>query len=659
MARGGRLFSGLGGDLARPSFTALLPRAQLVIVLLLAVLFRLFYWIQAADSAFMHTPVVDGSFFDIWARTLADGRVFQAQPFFKPPLYAYLLANLYRLGLGLSGVFALQMIVGTLSCGLTLAVGRVVFGPRIAFSGAVVTALLPILPFFETQLLAESWTLALTLGALLPLLLIISGRTRPRARYLALAGVLLGVAALGRPNLMLQLLVLAGGLWWWGRRDGRLGWRGIVPLVVGFLVAIAPATMHNLRHGDFVLISANLGVNLYTGQSDHADGVSAIPVGVLWDDLQLRSQEAGGSGPVASSRYLIGETLHWMGDHPVRTLQLWLKKAVLVCSGWEGRNNINPLWLAQQDGVLVLARWWPATWLMLPFSMVGLLWAGRGSAPAWLLKWIVLSQAVAILPFFVNARFRQPLLPLLALFAAAGAVHLWRSLRARRRLPLAVLAVAAVIVNVDWYGLGDERWLARDHFNQGLIFARAYDDRAPDLARTERHFRRALELDPGDVDATERYGALFLGEAQPLVARGEEQVRQGRYVAAEKTFSRADYLLVNAQALHRKALDLFPRSFRSWANLGTCQMWLADVQGARARAREAQGDGKGAAGFAADALARYDDATASLNEGLKVNRALTDVRRQLQNIAAAADQLKGLAFPSQDGGARARPGGRP
>jgi tetratricopeptide (TPR) repeat protein len=308
---------------------------------------------------------------------------------------------------------------------------------------------------------------------------------------------------------------------------------------------------------------------------------------------------------------------------------------------------------------LVLARWWPATWLILPFGMVGLIWAGRGAAPAWLLKWVVLSQAVAILPFFVNARFRQPLIPLLALFAAAGAVHLVQAARTRRWLPLAVLIIAAVFVNVDWYGLGHERWLARDHFNQGLIFARAYGDRAPDLARTEQHFRRALELDPTDVDATERYGALYLSEAQPLVTAGQEQVQQGRFTAAEKTFSRADYLLVNAQALHRKALKLFPRSFRSWANLGTCQMWLADVQGARARARQAQGDTQAAANFAADALARYDDARVSLNEGLKVNRSLADVRRQLQIIETAAEKLSGLAFPGRDGGDRGRPGQDP
>jgi len=222
-----RLFSGRGGELEKPSFGTLLPTNQVLVVLLVAVLFRLLYWSLASGSAFMHTPVVDGSFFDIWARTLAEGRVFQAQPFFKPPLYAYLLSFLYRMGLNLQGVLFLQMAVGAHTCGLTLTQGRTVFSSRVAFAAAVVTALLPILPFFESQLQAESWTLALTLGSLLPVLLIISGRSRPSARLFFIAGALLGIAALGRPNLMLQVVVLAAGLWWWGRRGGRLGLTGI------------------------------------------------------------------------------------------------------------------------------------------------------------------------------------------------------------------------------------------------------------------------------------------------------------------------------------------------------------------------------------------------------------------------------------------------
>jgi len=642
MSLSARYFGGPGDELAQPSFGTLFPTAQVVTVAVVAALFRLLFWTLAKDSAFLHTPVVDGSFFDIWARTLADGRVFQDQVFFKPPLYAYLLSVLYRLGLGLTVVFALQMLVGVVSCGLTLALGRIVWSARVAFAAALITALLPILPFFEVQLLAESWTLALALAALLPVLLVISGRIRPRAWPLGAAGLLLGLAALGRPNLMLLVVVLAGCLWWWGRRAGRLPLAKILPLIAGFVIAISPATLHNLGHGDVVPTSANLGMNLYTGQSDFADGVSAVPVGVLWDDLQLRSQQAGGQGPVAPSRFLVRETLQWMTKNPGRTLGLWFKKAVLVCNAREGRNNINPMWLAQEDGVIVLSRWWPATWLMLPFAIVGLVWAGRGNAPVWLLKWVVLSQAAAIIPFFVTARFRAPLLPLLAMFAVSGVVLLIEAVRARRWLPVAVLLVAVVVVNVDWYDLGAERWLARDHFNQAFIYSRAYGERAPDPARAEHHYRRALALAPDDVDANEHFGVRLLVRAQPLVDDGKAAAAQGRATRAMAAFAAADPLLREARGLHEHALEVFPRSFRSWANLATCQMWLADIRSVRARMRLANGDEPAATSLALESLALYQQAVDNLQEGLKVNRAQPESGRQLQLIWPAVLELPDL-----------------
>jgi len=430
------LFAGHGGELNRPSVAALFPLRQVVVVVVVATLFRVLYWQLASSSAFLHTPVVDGSFFDIWARTLAAGRVFQEQAFFKPPFYAYLLSGLYKMGLGLTGVFVLQMVVGVLSCTLTLAAGRFVFSTRVAFFAALAVALLPILPFFEAQLQAESWTLALTLAAMLPILSVISDKSSSRGRDLAVTGLLLGLAALGRPNLMLMLAVCAGCVWWSQR--ARYGLISVAPLVLGFLVAVSPATLHNLKYGEFALISANFGVNLSTGQSDTADGVSAIPVGVLWDDMQLRSQQADAASPVASSRFMASEAMGWMTANPGRTVGLWFKKAVLVVSGVEIRNNINPMWLAREDGVFILARWWPATWVLLPFAIVGLIWAGRGSSTAWLMKWLLLSQAAAIIPFFVTARFRAPLLPWIALFAIAGLGVLIAAGREKRWLPLIV-----------------------------------------------------------------------------------------------------------------------------------------------------------------------------------------------------------------------------
>ncbi|MCB1184631.1 glycosyltransferase family 39 protein [bacterium] len=651
------LFTGSGGPLERPRRATLFPPAQVVVVALAAALLRVAFWQLARSSAFLHTPVVDGSFFDIWARTLAEGRVFQEQAFFKPPLYAWVLAFLYRLGCDLATVQVLQLGVGVVTSVLLLGVARTVLPPRQAFAAALATALLPILPFFEVQLLAEPWTLALSLAGLLPILLVIGGRAAAGWRTLGAAGLLLGVAALGRPNLLLTLAVTVGCLWWWGR-GGRLAPRALLPLVIGFVVAISPATLHNLRHGEFVLVSANLGVNLWTGQSDTADGVSAIPVGVQWDDMQLRSRQAGAEKPGASSRYYTRETLGWIAAHPGRTAALLLKKAVLIGNAYPGRNNINPLWLAREDGVFLLARWWPGTWLLLPFAIVGLVFAGRGEAPWWLLKWLVLTQAAAILPFFAAVRFRQPLLPLLALFAVAGAVLLVRRAGAARLAALAVFVAAAVYVNVDWYGLGDARWLARDHFNRALIELRGYAGARPDPAAAERHFRAALELDPDDVDFNERYGALLLGQAQPLVQEIRRRAEAGS--AFDELVPRADGLLRAAADRHRRATAAYPRSFRSWANLGTARMWSGDLVALQARQALARSDTTAARDLAESALAAYEDANRSLQTSLGIDGTQRELGRQMQMVAGAVLELPPLGerIPALQERVRTGQGGR-
>ena len=129
--------------------------------------------------------------------------------------------------------------------------------------------------------------------------------------------------------------------------------------------------------------------------------------------------------------------MRWIISHPGRAAALVGKKTLLLINAQEGRNNINPRWLADEDGVLLLARWWPATWLLLSPALLGLGYFRRWKPGGSLLLWVIVLQAAAVLPFFVNARFRLPLLPLLALFAAAGVAILVENWTTKRSYDLA------------------------------------------------------------------------------------------------------------------------------------------------------------------------------------------------------------------------------
>ena len=620
------------------------------LVVLVAVLFRAIAWWQLSRTPFFSSPVVDASTFDLWARAIADGTTFPgaAGVFFKPPLYPYLLASIYRLvGEEPAGVYVLQMIAGMAVCVLVWLIGRRVYDRRVGLGAGLAAALLPVLPFFEAQLLAEVWTTLLTLIALERLLP--AGRSGPgeasTSRVLQ-AGLALGIAALGRPNLM--LLIVACGVWaGWDVEMRRIRrWRRVAALIGVAALAILPVTLRNLSvGGEPVLISANLGANLVTGHHDGADGVSAIPVGLRWDDLQYVCRAAGAASPAASSRHLTKIALGWMAGHPVRTMELLGRKILVLLSGWETRNNIGPAWLAREHGVTMLGRWWPGTWLLLPPAIMGLVWAGRRPGTGLLLLALAV-QAASVLPFFVNARFRLPLLPLLALFAAAGVADLLHRLRGgapRTALgPVLVLLISAVVVNVDWLGLGAERWSAEDAFNEALIVQKQLVDGVPDLSAVERLLNRSIALDATFVDAHERLGIVNLMRGQQGLSLVQRDLARSDRQGAERGAARVRIDLNAAADSHRRALVLVPRSYRSESNIGTAALLSGELEAALSRHALASGDSLEAGASAAKAMSRYREADQHLGLALSLEPTFQEARANRQVLVSSIMNLPPL-----------------
>jgi len=634
------------------------------LVVVAAAVLRVVAWLQLARTPFFASPVVDASTFDLWARALVGGETFVGATgvFFKPPMYPYLLSGVYRLfGEQPVAAYALQMIVGVAVCLLVLVLGRRVFGRGVGLGAALATALLPMLPFFEAQLLAESWTTLLTLLALERLLPARGdGAGEASTGRLAAAGLMLGVAALGRPNLMLLIAATAAWAAWDAAVRRPTRWSRAAVLAAAAVVAILPVTLRNLSvGGDPVLISANLGANLATGHHDGADGLSAIPVGLRWDDLQLECRKAGHLDAASSSRYLTRQALTWAGEHPGRTLELLGRKVLALVSGWEVRNNIGAAWLAREHGVAMMSRWWPGTWLLLPPAIMGLVWARRRPGAGLLLLALGV-QAVSVLPFFVTARFRMPLLPLLALFAAAGIVELARRVReggmAAAAAPVAVLLVAGVVVNVDWLGLGAERWSAEDAFNEALIAQKSDRGRTPDYAEAERLLLRAVELDPTFPDAYERLGILNLMRGQQGLALVRSAVGAGDITEARNRAERAREALDAAAALHGEALALVPNSFRSLANMGAASLLAGEVKVALAGAALAAGDSAAARVDASAALDLYRTADRSLDRALTLDGTFREARANRQALAASIMNLPPMNDEIR--AAKARVGGR-
>jgi 4-amino-4-deoxy-L-arabinose transferase-like glycosyltransferase len=383
--------------------------------------------------------------------------------FYWPPGTSYVLAAAYEV-LG-SGRVAARLAMIAVSMASVVAV--VLLARRVVRDSASVRlagwimAVLPSAVFMPSQPFSFDVTL---LGVTLTLLGVLVAYDRAQARWLALAGLALGFAALARPGAVsvVAALVPAGVVAGvrLHRRGDRRRLRAIIVGSAAFAVLLVtpllPAVLHNRAVGAGTTLSTNnegnllLGNNPYTpdyktwDQGQHP--LSAFPPAERrW--LQAHFTLGGSPDQRAEMR---DEALRYMASHPVRTL-------------WRSLSRVRAFWGFDYTYSGGLRNDWDA-----PLPVVGI--AGLLEVGGWfvfgalvLLGWVVgrpvfrsgrlalLLGAVAAyeIPYaiaFSGGRWHLPVLGLLAPVAGAGLASV-RSLRAPltavRTSPLLAVGLSA------------------------------------------------------------------------------------------------------------------------------------------------------------------------------------------------------------------------
>ena len=245
---------------------------SLWLVTVLALSLRLIWawWVPVIPSS-------DGEAYDAFARTLVQYGTFGWEAdhptSFWPPGTTFLHASLFALfGIRYEPIVAMNI---ALSLGIVWVTARLAarfWGQKAAVLSALILAVWPTLVMYPTILASELPFLFLTLLAL-------DLWTIPRLGLTAralLAGLVLGLAALVRPQALLLPLVYAGGL----VLTGRMGWAVIVEQIrcvvlagIAMAVVVAPWTWRNHQlYGEPVLISSNGGITLWMGNTQGTDG---------------------------------------------------------------------------------------------------------------------------------------------------------------------------------------------------------------------------------------------------------------------------------------------------------------------------------------------------------------------------------------------------
>ncbi len=443
------------------------------IVLAVAVAIRLvFFFLNRHNNPLFYYPIMDGKYHLEWAQEILSGNFWGNGVFFRAPLYPYFLAFLYKIGgTHIGFVIFCQHLIGAASAGLVYLVARLFFRPGIALLAGLFAALYWPFLYFEADLLIVT---LIVFFDLLSLYFLILALKTSRAGYFIAAGLILGLSAVARPNILVLIPALPFVFWLWP--DGRnkdtatrrkVCFRQTVFVCAAAALMILPVLVRNWVVGrDIVPIASQGGVNFYIGNNPDADGRTAIVPGTRWDwwggyedAIRMAEKEAGRKlKPSEVSNHYFRKGAGFVFTQPDRSIPLLGKKLHLFWAAGERSNNKYIYFFWHQGGMGKVPL--PGFWLIAPLGLLGgvLLWPRRRELSLFYL--FTVTYMAGVIAFFVNARFRLPIVPILIMFAAYACFHLWHVARHRRSelwKPLVVFALCVFAIDFDLVGFGENK----------------------------------------------------------------------------------------------------------------------------------------------------------------------------------------------------------
>lgn len=536
-------------------------RNDLILVGGLALVLRLIYISQLANTPFFESPIVDADFHNVWARDILEKGIGHEGVFFRAPLYPYFLALVYSLT---NGSFLLARIVqaflGSLTAILTYLIAQSVTGKRtVALIAGIGAALYGMLVYYDGELLVETLFIPLFLTAVYFYSI---SRKSHRSTGLLTSGLFLGLATITRATALVIIPVIVLDIILRRSKDGfkmallPRAFR-IFAFLTGCFLPIFPVTWHNVyQGGDFVLIGSYGGVNFYIGNNPESDGLhSHIPgLGCNWDlpMASFRAYQAEGRYLLPSEVSAFYSKLAWrfIANRPFDWAKLTLRKFVAFWNRLEISNNRDLYFFRNETKILPVLSIL-GFWIVGPLGLLGWWISWRKKlTPNWF-NWIMPLYMVSVISFFVTARFRAPVIPFLLIYSGITFSYLanaFQPVALRQKIfYIGILIVLGLFVNANPYRFQKEN-LAHSYFSLGNAFLKSGD-----LDGATAAYHSAIAADSA-------YGLVHLN-------LGVVQYRRGDKPGAER-----EYL---------EELDLNPRNAMALNNLGVLRMEEGKLEAAK------------------------------------------------------------------------------
>jgi hypothetical protein len=548
-------------------------------------------------------------FYNHWALRIAHGEWTDHLAFYGLPLYAYLLAGIYKI-LGYS-----PFVPGFLQACLEGGTAVVIYWLALELFGEERTKSRPDLPgwvfgyrgeiigilaglgwgFFQP---AQAYSVILMPTAWLVFIFwllvwqVIVRHQAPSLLVMLFIGGIVGIMAMGIATILFIIpLLLAAVLFKWKMPGKRARVMAAFAILAGTILGASPAFLHNyfVAH-DPVFISAHGGVNFWVGNNPLANGYPHFPPGLH------AGQEAMLQDSITMSESAAGRSLkrsevsaYWSTkarDYITHNFGAWVRLLGLkVLNFWNAfrYDDLSVITTLREEGIIFRGLGFG---IVAALAIPGLLISCLRFPPA---RWIAAAIALhmtSLLGVFVTERYRLAAAPGLLLFAAFGLWEFWKSCAIANYRRLSTYGVLLVLST--WFVSIPKReaslW-ALDSYNTGL---QALD--LNHLQVAERKLDLAYAYVPDNAELNFALGNLRLAQGDQSAAKSYYFTTLGLDPRHEGSYNNLGVLALGenrpqlAATFFAKALEQNPRDAkthyllaRAWLSAGNSQNAQSEI----------------------------------------------------------------------------------
>lgn len=561
-------------------------------IFLLALSARSIYLYESSANPSFSAPVVDSGVYDTLARNTAQGKGINYEFFWQPFFYPAFLSVVYTIS-GSSILLAkiVQILLGCLTCVLTYILGKKVFGRQAGVIAAIITALYAPLIFFETELLASGWAAFFSVTLIL---IILHTSLKKNTWLFCVLGITAGLSFITRPTFFLFLaasaLFLAISLF----RSEKTKSRTFFKLTLGllsFFIIVLPVALLGLKISDhFAILPASGGVNFYVGNNPDINQTLAARPGWGWEEITSLPEENGFVGNMwVQQEYYKEQNLSFIQTQPAAFAKNLLQKTLHFLCPRELPRNIDIYVFRKWSKLLSILVWkyggfgFPLG-ILLPLGLFGLIFKWR-KIPVPLKLFIVL-YPVSIIIIFASARYRIPVIPVLAVLAGQGILSLISLIKNKKRLLAVVICTCGTAITLF---LSFQGPFVQE---QGDFEAELYANAASTLLmqgnseKTIEYLQKALSLKNDYPFAHANLGAELIKlerfhEAIPHLQNALEFKEDSHEVHNNMASAFAGIgKIEQAKTSFQRAIDIKPNYAQAYYNMGNMLLKHGELSGA-------------------------------------------------------------------------------